>query len=629
MNETKIKNVGFENIAITDRFWKEKQDLFRNVTLDAIYQRFKETGRFEALKCNWKKEMPFEPHIFWESDVTKWIEGAAYFLQKKRDADLEARIDELVDDMYHSQEENGYLNEYFTVVEPEVRFTRRTDHELYCAGHLIEGAIAYAEATGKTRLLEVAEKYVALIDRVFRVEHSAAFDTPGHEEIELALVRLYRYTGKKDYLTLASYFIEMRGRSTRDTCYEFADQKNVQSHLPVREQKTAEGHSVRALYLYSAMADLAMETKDQELLDACKTLFENITQKRMYITGGIGSTNRGEAFTFDYDLPEYTAYSETCASIALAMFCRRMWMLDPDARYADCAERAIYNTVLSGVSLSGDRFFYENPLAADPERNAFNDAQPEGTQEHLPILQRVKVFFCSCCPPNLLRMVGSIADYMYSVSEKTIFAHCFMNADATIHLDGASIYLEQKTGYPYEGDVAICVRSDASFTLAVRVPEWSRVTEFYVNGEKLEPELQAGYAYIYRSWKKGDTLLLKLDMRVKMFAAHPKVKAVCGRVAVMRGPIVYCAEQLDHGATSMRDVRISPEATFVAEHTIMDGEKMVLLHTTAERRGMHQGLYQELPYQMEEMELTLIPYHAWANRGITEMTTWLLDEEKG
>lgn len=328
--------------------------------------------------------MPFEPHIFWESDVTKWIEGAAYFRQKERDAELEARIDALVEDMYHSQEKNGYLNEYFTVVEPEARFTRRTDHELYCAGHLIEGAIAYAEATGKTRLLEVAEKYVALIDRVFRVEHSAAFDTPGHEEIELALVRLYRYAGKKEYLTLASYFIETRGRSTRDTCYEFADQKNMQSHLPVREQKTAEGHSVRALYLYSAMADIAMETKDQELLDACKTLFENITQKRMYITGGIGSTNRGESFTFDYDLPEYTAYSETCASIALAMFCRRMWMLDPDARYADCAERAIYNTVLSGVSLSGDRFFYENPLAADPERNEFNDVQPEGTQEHLP-----------------------------------------------------------------------------------------------------------------------------------------------------------------------------------------------------------------------------------------------------
>mgnify|MGYP004632746069 FL=1 len=629
MKETKIKNVGFENIAITDGFWKEKQDLFRDVTLDAIYQRFKETGRFEALKCNWKKGMPFEPHIFWESDVTKWIEGAAYFLQKERDAELEARIDALVEDMYHSQEKNGYLNEYFTVVEPEARFTRRTDHELYCAGHLIEGAIAYAEATGKTRLLEVAEKYVALIDRVFRVEHSAAFDTPGHEEIELALVRLYRYTGKKEYLTLASYFIETRGRSTRDTCYEFADQKNMQSHLPVREQKTAEGHSVRALYLYSAMADIAMETKDQELLDACKTLFENITQKRMYITGGIGSTNRGESFTFDYDLPEYTAYSETCASIALAMFCRKMWMLDPDARYADCAERAIYNTVLSGVSLSGDRFFYENPLAADPERNAFNDVQPEGTQEHLPILQRVKVFSCSCCPPNLLRIVGSIADYMYSVSEKTIFAHCFMNANAMINLDGTRICLEQKTGYPYEGGVEIRVQSDAAFTLAVRVPEWSKTTEFYVNGEKAEPEMQTGYAYIYRNWKEGDTLLLKLDMRVKLFAAHPKVKAVCGRVAVMRGPIVYCAEQLDHGATSMRDVRISPKATFAVEYTVLGGEKMALLHTMAEKRMMRQELYQEFPYQTEKMELTLIPYHAWANRGVTEMTTWLLDEEKG
>lgn len=627
MNKTTAKGIGFKNISITGGFWKEKQDLFSNVTLDAIYQRFKETGRFEALKCNWKKGMPFEPHIFWESDVTKWIEGAAYFLSKKRDAELEVRIDELVDDMYHSQEENGYLNEYFTVVEPEARFTRRTDHELYCAGHLIEGAIAYAEATGKRRLLEVAEKYVALIDQVFRIEHSAAFDTPGHEEIELALIRLYRYTGKKQYLQLASYFIETRGRSKRDTCYDFADQKNMQSHLPVREQKTAEGHSVRALYLYSAMADLAMETGEQSLLDTCKTLFENITERRMYITGGIGATNRGESFTFDYDLPEYTAYSETCASIALAMFCRRMWLADPDARYADCAERAIYNTVLSGVSLSGDRFFYENPLAADPERNEFNDARPEGIQEHLPILQRVKVFSCSCCPPNLLRMVGSIADYMYSVSEKIIFAHCFMNANATIELEkGIHVSLEQKTAYPYEGDVTIHVQSDAEFALAIRVPGWSTETKFYINGKTLNPEIRKGYAYINRKWKKEDTLLLKLDMKVRLFAAHPKVKSVCGRVAVMRGPIIYCAEKIDNGITSMRDIRISQNAAFSVEKVKFEGEELNLLHTTAEKRIMQQGLYQELPYQKEQMELTLIPYHVWANRGVTEMTTWILNE---
>lgn len=402
--EANRKEITFDKVNITGGFWKEKQDLFREKTIGAVYDRFEETGRFEALKCSWKEGMPFKPHIFWESDVTKWIEGAAYFLQKERDSSLEEKIDELVERMANYQDENGYLNVYFTVVEPEARFTRRTDHELYCAGHLIEGSIAYANATGKTKLLDIAEKYVDLIDRVFREEHSAAFDTPGHEEIELALFKLYEYTGKEKYRKLAEYFIDKRGCSSRDATYDFADQEHMQSHQPVRMQKTAEGHSVRALYLYSAMAYQARITGEEQLKESCKTLFENITKKRMYITGGIGSTHRGESFTFDYDLPEYTAYSETCASIALALFCRRMWLLDVDGKYADCAERSIYNTALAGISLSGDKFFYENPLAADPERNAFNESRAEGLREHLPILQRVKVFDCSCCPPNILRL---------------------------------------------------------------------------------------------------------------------------------------------------------------------------------------------------------------------------------
>lgn len=320
----------FKNITITGGFWKKKQDLFRGVTMEAVYDRFEETGRFEALKFNWKEGMPNRPHIFWESDVTKWIEGAAYFLQKRRDPLLEEKIDELVGRMERAQEENGYLNAYFTVVEPEARFTRRTDHELYSAGHLIEGAIAYAQATGKNALLRVAVTYADLIDRVFRIEHSAGFDTPGHEEIELALMKLYRYTGEERYKALAEYFINTRGTSERDETYSFTDQEHMQSHLPVRKQLTAEGHSVRALYLYSGMADLAKENKEEELAGVCEALFDNIVNQRMYITGGVGSTHRGESFSFDYDLPEYTAYNETCASIALALFARRMWLIEAD-----------------------------------------------------------------------------------------------------------------------------------------------------------------------------------------------------------------------------------------------------------------------------------------------------------
>lgn len=618
------KPVSFQNMTITDNFWKEKQDLFRRVTLEAVYDRFEETGRFEALKFNWKKGMPNQPHIFWESDVTKWIEGAAYFLQNHKDPELEAKVDELVERMQLTQEENGYLNAYFTVVEPDARFTRRTDHELYCAGHLIEGAIAYARATGKTNMLEVAEKYADLIDRVFRIEHSAMFDTPGHEEIELALMKLYEYTGEERYKLLAEYFINTRGHSHRDKTYEFADQEHMQSHKPVRMQKTAEGHSVRALYLYCGMADMARLEKEEELAQTCKSLFNNITKKRMYVTGGIGSTCRGESFTFDYDLPEYTAYNETCASIALALFARRMWLIEADSRYADCAERAIYNTVLSGVSLSGDRFFYENPLAADPRRNAFNDSRPDGLKEHLPILDRVKVFGCSCCPPNLLRIVGSIADYMYSTSENTIYAHCYMSAEGTVELNGKIVRLKQETKYPYDGSVSIKTGTEGNYTIALRIPGWAGQATILVNGGKAEYEVVTGYAYISRNWKAGDTLTLELPMQARVVEANPRVTDASGRAAITRGPLVYCAEGMDNADRPLRDIRISRENSFLENIEEIEGAVMPVLRAKGYIRKAIDELYTDAPIEEEEIELKLIPYFAWTNRGITEMTTWFL-----
>lgn len=618
--------VGFENSRITGGFWKQRQDIFRRVTIDAVYDRFEETGRFEALKFNWKPGMPFKPHIFWESDVTKWIEGAAYFLKKERNEALEARIDELVARMERTQEADGYLNAYFTVVEPEARFSRRTDHELYCAGHLIEGAIAYAEATGKDAMLRVAMKYADLIDRVFRIEHSAAFDTPGHEEIELALMKLYRYTKEERYLKLAEYFINTRGTSARDTTYDFTDQEHMQSHLPVRKQKTAEGHAVRALYLYSAMADLALETKEDELTESCRTLFENITAKRMYVTGGVGSTYRGESFTFDYDLPEYTAYNETCASIALALFCRRMWLIEADSRYADCAERALYNTVLSGVSLSGDEFFYENPMSADPRRNAFNESRPDGLKEHLPILKRVKVFGCSCCPPNLVRTVGSVADYMYSVSEEenTVFAHCYMEADSDISLNGKNVSLSQKTAYPYDGKILIRVESEGEFTLAVRIPGWCRNAALTVNGKEVCQKAVKGYVYLTRRWTAGDEVLLELPMDVKWIAANPKVIDASGRVAVTRGPLVYCAEGLDNEDVPLKSVRVVRNGTVEVTEEEFGPIKLPVIHMQAFGIKPFEALYTEKEPQEEECRLKLIPYFAWTNRGVTEMTTWFL-----
>lgn len=620
------KPVTFDKIEITDGFWKEKQELFYNTTIKAVYDRFEETGRFEALKFNWKEGMPNKPHIFWESDVTKWIEGASYFLQKKPDAELEAMVDELVDRMVKTQDENGYLNAYFTVVEPEARFTRRTDHELYCAGHLVEGAIAYAKATGKTAMLQVAIKYIDLIDRVFRIEHSAGFDTPGHEEIELALIKLYDYTGEERYKLLAEYFIDTRGTSSRDETYSFTDQEHMQSHLPVREQVTAEGHSVRALYLYSGMADLALKNQEEKLYQICETLFSNIVNKRMYITGGIGSTHHGESFTFDYDLPEYTSYNETCASIALALFCRRMWLIEPDSKYADCAERALYNTVLSGVSLSGDSFFYENPLSVNPERNAFNNSRPRGLQEHLPIMERVKVFECSCCPPNLLRVVGSIADYMYSTAEEVIYAHCYMDAAGTVLLKDKEIRLVQKTKYPYEGQIAITTETEGDYTLALRIPAWAKKGDITVNGEEVALPVLSGYAYCKRSWKAGDTIVLNLPMEVKVMEAHPKAVALCGRAAITRGPLVYCAESIDNN-WELRDVRILRTAGYMVKQEQLCNTEVPVIHTKALVRELPEQLYLEEAVTKKEIPFKLIPYYTRANRGITEMSTWFLLED--
>lgn len=618
------KAVGYDRTKITGGFWNTQQKLVRDVTIDAVYDRFDETGRFASLKGDWKEGMPFKPHIFWDSDITKWMEGVAYYLQKKRDAALEDKMDMLVDRMEKLQAEDGYLNTYFITVEPEARFTRRLDHELYCAGHLVEGALAYYNATGKRKMLDMAIRYIDYIDQVFRIEHSAAFDTPGHQEIELALVKLYQFTGEDRYKKLAEYFMDNRGCSQKDRENTDCDQTAFQSHLPVREQKTAEGHSVRLLYQCCGMADLALLNQEDEMAKACETLFENIVEKRMHITGGVGTTYRAESFTFDYHLPELTTYNETCASIALAMFCRRMWLIDADRKYADYAELALYNTMLSGMSLSGDRFFYENPLAANPKRNEFNQTRKEDIQEHLPILERVKVFDCSCCPPNLIRTIGSIGDYMYSVSEDTLYVHCYMDGEAQLQTQNQEIKLCQKTNYPYEGKIELQTKAEGSYTIALRIPSWCSSYRLAINGEVLCPSLEKGYAYLSRTWQANDRIVLELDMAVALVEANPRVPNLCGRVAVTRGPLVYCAEGIDNPAFSLRDVRIENTSDFQVSMETIFGRTMPMLYGQTIIRKDFQELYRLCGQDREHVTLKLIPYFAWANRGVTEMNVWFL-----
>ncbi|MGD1816215.1 MAG: glycoside hydrolase family 127 protein [Pleomorphochaeta sp.] len=624
MINNRLNNVDYKNVDITNGFWFDKQKLVEKVTLEAIYDRFKETGRFEALKQNWKEGMPFKPHIFWESDITKWIEGCAYFLAKKRDAKVEKMVDDLVDLMEKAQADDGYLNVYFTVVEPGKRFTYRTHHELYCAGHLVEAALTYNDATKKDKLLKIAIKYIDLIDDIFRVKHSAAFDTPGHEEIELALIKLYEYTKEERYKKLSEYFVDTRGTSNRDETYDFADQEHMQSHLPVREVHTAEGHSVRALYLYCAMADLANENSDDSLYQVCLDLYENIINKRMYITGGVGSNPKGETFTFDYDLPPYTAYNETCASIALMLFCSRMWKIDNNSKYGDTFEQALYNTVLSGISLSGDKFFYENPLAANPEKVRFNDSRPPKLRDHLPILERVKVFECSCCPPNLLRIIGSLSNYIYSINSDTIYVQNYIDSKALINIDNEEIQIKQNTLYPYDGKIELSINANKTLTLALRIPAWCKNYSIEINNEIIDFKVVNGYAIIKHDWDSSDKLVLSLEMQVKFIEANSKVVDYAGRVAVTRGPLVYCAEALDNNDYSLSDIKIKRNTKIEVGEAQVDNNTVPIIKLEATRKDDLLNLYREYRDERVPITLTLIPYFAWANRKVSEMETWFL-----
>lgn len=615
--------VSHEHIKLAPGFWFDRRELARKVSLMAVYHRFRDTGRFDAWDFAWKEGDPNRPHIFWDSDIAKWIESAAYLLEEEENEEVELIIDDLVDKLEKHQWEDGYFNSYFGHLAPEERFQHYTDHELYCLGHLLEAAIAYKHATGKDKMLRLLIRYVDLVDRVFRVEHSAAFDTPGHEEIELALFKLYEETHEERFLTLMRYFINTRGCSEKDRTYDIFENNPAyaQAHLPVREQRTAEGHAVRATYLYCAMADLARQDKDEALLEACDALLDNIAHKRMYVTGGIGSSHIGEAFTVDYDLQNRSAYAETCAAIGLALFARRMSLNIPKRLYADVAELALYNGMLAGISLDGKAYFYENPLEAHPELFHLNERYPR-LKEHMPILQRKEVFDCSCCPPNLLRTIASIADFALSEDEREVYVHHYMPCEAQTRFGT----LTMETGYPYDGKIALTVGFDSEVTIGLRIPGWATAYTLQVNGQPYKATLRNGYALITHSWSAGDTITLDLPMEVRLLRAHPALQEDCGRVAVMRGPIVFCAEGVDNGA-HLKDIAIRPSMPFT--YAWNEALNVPMLRATATRSVWPEKtrIYTSDPVKRIGASLTLIPYFAWANRGESEMLVWLLERE--
>ncbi len=635
---TKFRPVSFAQVAFEDAFWAPRQEINRTVTLPIEYGHLKETGRIDALRLDWKPGMPNPPHIFWESDVAKWIEAAAYVLAGEGTADpeLERRVDEVVELLRGAQQSDGYLNVHFTLVEPDKRWTNLRDwHELYCAGHLIEAAVALFEATGKRTLLDVMRRYADYIADVFGPHPDAKPGYPGHEEIELALVRLARATGERRYIELSRTFIDRRG--TRPNYFETeaaargegpgAVRQRLhywQAHRPVREQVTAEGHAVRAMYLYSAMADLAGENEDAELLEACVRLFANVTERRMYVTGGVGSSAEGERFTCDYDLPNDTAYAETCAAIGLVFWAARLLQLDCDARYADVLEQALYNGTISGVSLDGRRFFYVNPLAV--HRTPEQLAGKTGTDERFAGVRR-EWFGCACCPPNIARMIAAVGRYFYSTAPGELAIHLFGRNRATMEVDGQTVTVTQETRYPWDGAVRVRIDPDspARFGVRFRVPNWCPEASFRINGRTVDPQIVRGYARFEREWRQGDALECVLAMPVQRVYAHPSVRFNCGRVAFRRGPIVYCFEGADNGngldeISVPRNAEFQPrwKADLLGGVVVLQGRGRRL-----RRDGTTEKLYAVETPGEEWTGLQAVPYCVWENRELGDMLVWV------
>lgn len=628
-----------KNVEIKGGFWGARQATNRDRTIPAIYHQLEITGRLDAWRLNWQPGQP-KPHIFWDSDAGKYIEAVGYSLLSHPDPELEAQTDALIDLIEQAQQPDGYLNIFFTAVEPHNRWRNLRDwHELYDAGHLIEAAIAYYEATGKRKLLDVLCRYVDYIDATFGPDEGKRRGYCGHPEIELALVKLYRLTGEKRYLNLSKYFVDERGQQPhyfdQEAVERGEDPRNFwaknyrycQAHVPLREQTTAVGHSVRASYLLAGAAGIAAETGDQSLAEVSRAIWNDLTQHQMYITGGLGPAHTNEGFTFAYDLPNETAYAETCASIALVFWAQRMFEIDPDSRYINIMERALYNGVLSGVSYEGDHFFYANPLASYPNVNPFERWSGILTERHY---RRSEWFDCACCPPNLARLVASIGGYFYSTSGDTLYAHLYNQNRANFTLGGNTVEIEQETNYPWDGSIRFSVQTaqPTSFELALRIPDWCASYSLQVNGVPVEAPVERGYARINRQWSAGDEVLLTLDMPVERIVPHPEIRQNAGCIALQRGPIVYCLEEVDNGSRLAnviipRDAQLtsSLDAELFGGVGIITGDAV-----RVEPAGWSDGLYQSesrVQYSHVLFTFKAIPYCFWANREPGEMRVWI------
>lgn len=634
------RKIDLKDIKIKDRFWSERQKLIKDVVIPyqekILNDEIPDVEKSHAL-TNFRiaakmEEGEFYGMVFQDSDAAKWLEGVAYALCVEADSALEARADKVIESIAKAQQPDGYLDTYFIIKEPEHKWQNLQEcHELYCAGHMMEAGAAYYEATGKRTLLDVVERLADHIGSLFGPGKRSGI--PGHQEIEIGLMRLYHTTGKEKYRELAQYFIDERGkdpdffkkeaeqRGWKHFDMDPLDTKYNQSFLPVREQETAEGHSVRAVYMYTAMADIAAVTKEKALTEACERLWDNITRKRMYVTGGIGSTVDGEAFTIDYDLPNDSVYAETCAAIGLVFFAKRMLNLSVDRKYGDVMERALYNGIISGMQMDGKRFFYVNPL----EVNQGVSGKLYGYR-HV-VVPRPEWYACACCPPNVVRLLMSLGGYGWGEDADTVYSHLYLGGEASLGHGTVTV----KSMFPYEGDVTYQIaprEGKETFAFAIRIPAYAKNVRITLNGREMNVDggMKNGYFYLSRTWETGDKVRLAFDLPVRRIYANTAVRANAGCVCLMRGPFVYCFESIDNGS-ELSALRIPADAairTEVCEEGILKG--MPLLKLDGVRMHGSGELYFEERPNAEAVTLTAVPYFAWGNRSNGDMRVWMLEK---
>lgn len=612
---SKIKNISFDKIVFNSGYWKKRYELNRDVSLKSVRNRFEDTARFEALRFSYKEGQPL-PHVYFDSDVAKWIEAVAYLVKSGNPCTEElALCEELIDSMEKNQRSDGYLNSHFQQIEPENIFTKRDAHELYCAGHLLEAAIAYSDATNDTKFLDIMKRYFDCIEKAFITEKTSKFSTPGHEEIELALIKMYEYTKDKKYLDMAMFFIDSRG-TCDDVLFNILTKDYDQNAMPVRELKEAVGHAVRATYLFIAVAAAGRVTNDKELISVAERLFDNITTKQMYITGGIGASVKGEALTIEYDLPNLEAYSETCAAIALLLFSLEMQKYGLNAKYPAVIERILYNGLPSSTSIDGKSFFYQNPLEIHIASVNKDVSMAPANKTHYAPRHRSEIFSCSCCPPNINRIYARIGDVFLSEYNNDSGKALVINQFAAITADTENAKLTMSTAFPADGKINISLSNNNYSAVYIRKPEWCE--SYTTDAVATEKD---GYIIIKTS--KEMSFYIDFSMNVFFAETNPSVRDNNGRVALCYGPTVYCLERLDNdfdlGAVSV-DVSAALETAKKIpseEYALPDIELDGFVDE------YFPQLYRKATLNKNKTKLRFRPYWTFANREECDMKIWI------